>query len=306
MMASDTNLDIRMLRSSSDWIIAGALACVIAVLALGSHDVAISHLGVPYPDEGGVPNWAKYLGQVVRLATMVYVCHLARWRLDRMGIAKAAFTFGVLVILLQETFRVIVVDNIVSDGWVDHRWIALLMTRLPSALSSFYSGAVAVLIARTLRRRSIWAVIITVLVVAAIGFCALLPMLKGAAGWIDAALHLAEAPEVHKPPYGFYVYKYIYSTFIEPTIACFVLVYLLWPSLNGSTPQRAASFVVLMLLMRGRIIATALFSFWIKASWPLAFAAEGQFFVETLVMAALSAIAWARLSKPAAGPNSVR
>jgi len=76
--------------------------------------------------------------------------------------------------------------------------------------------------------------------------------------------------------------------------------------LKGSTPQRAAFFVVLMLLMRGRIIATALFSFWIKAPWPLAFAAEGQFFVETLVMATLSAIAWARLSKPAARPDLIR
>ena len=209
MMAPDTDLGIRILRSPSDWIIAGALACVIAVLALGSHDVAISHLGVPYTDEGGVPDWAKYLGQVVRLATMIYVCHLASWRLDRMGVLKAAVTFGVLVILLQETFRVIVVDNIVSDGWVDHRWISLLMTRLPNALLSFYTGAVAMIISRTLRRRPMWAVVMTVLIAAAIGFFAVLPTLKGAAGWIDAALHLAEAPEVHKPPYGFYVYKYI-------------------------------------------------------------------------------------------------
>ena len=305
-MAFNTDLDVRSLRSPTEWIIAGALACVIAVLALGAHDMAIAHLGIAYPDEGIVPDWARYLGQVVRLTTMVYVCHLASWRLDRMSAVKAAITLGFLVVLLQETIRVIVVDNVVSDGWVDRRWIFLLMTRLPSAFLSFYSGAAAVVISRTLRRRPIWLAIMTVLIAAAIGLFALLPALRGLASLIDAALHLAEPPEVHQPPYGVYVYKYIYSTFIEPTIACFILVYLIWPRLKGSTPQRTTSFVVLMLLIRGRVIATGLFSFWIKAPWPMAFAAEGQFFVETLIMAALTGIVWAGLSRPAATPSTSR
>ncbi|UAK25833.1 hypothetical protein [Sphingomonas nostoxanthinifaciens] len=298
-MASNYHTDVRLLRSPADWLIAGVLACIIAVLALGAHDVAISHLGIIYPDESGVPNWAKYLGQIVRLATMVYVSHLARWRLDQMSPVKAAIALGLLVVFLQETVRIIVVDNIVSDGWIDRRWIYLLMTRLPNAMLSFCSGAAAVTISRTLRHRPIWAVIIVVPIVAAIGLFALLPALKGVAGWIDATLHLAEPPEVYQPPYGFYVYKYIYGTFVEPTIACFVLAYLAWPGLNGTPLRRTAAFVALILLMRGRVVATALFSVWIKAPLPMAIAAEGQFFVETLVMATLTAAVWAHLSRPA-------
>jgi hypothetical protein len=32
---------------------------VTAFLALGSHDLAIAHLGIPYPNDGDVPAWAR-------------------------------------------------------------------------------------------------------------------------------------------------------------------------------------------------------------------------------------------------------
>ena len=107
-------------------------------------------------------------------------------------------------------------------------------------------------------------------------------------------------------PYGIYVYKDIYGMFIEPTISSFILIYLMWPALGGSKPRRIALFVVIMMLMRGRIVATGLFSFWIKDSWALAFAAEGQFFVETLILATLTGLTWAAITPNATTYGSDR
>lgn len=269
---------------------------ITAFLALGSHDLAIAHLGIPYPSDGDVPPWARFLGQVVRLGAMVYVCRLARWYLDKRSTVLAATIFGLLIVLLQETLRVIVVDNIVSDGWIDLRWVHLLMNRLPNALLSFYSGAIAVVIARKIGSDRHVRLLIAIAVASAIGYFGLLPALTAVSNLITAALQLTEVPEVHTMPYGIYVYKYIYGMFIEPTISSFVLIYLLWPALNGSKPRRIAIFVFLMLLMRGRVIATGVFSFWIKDSWALAFAAEGQFFIETLILAALTGLTWAAIT----------
>lgn len=268
---------------------------VTAFLALGSHDLAIAHLGIPYPNDGEVPAWARYVGQVVRLGAMVYTCHLARWYLDERSTPLAAAIFGLLIILLQETFRVIVVDNVVSDGWVDLRWVYLLMTRLPNALLSFYMGAIAVIIARKVDPMRPMSILLAVLISSAIGHFGLLPFLTACANAVGAALQLTAPPEVHQMPYGIYVYKYIYGMFIEPTIASFVLVYLMWPSLPGSKIRRITLFVLLVLLMRGRVVATGLFSFWIKDSAAMAFAAEGQFFVETFVLAALTGLTWAAI-----------
>ncbi|WP_260596778.1 hypothetical protein [Sphingomonas endolithica] len=273
---------------------------ITAFLALGSHDLAIAHLGIPYPNDGDAPPWARYVGQVVRLGAMVYVCRLASWYLDRHNIYFAAAFFGLLVVLLQETLRVIVVDNIVSDGWVDLRWVYLLMTRLPNALLSFYSGAIAVVIARKVGSDRPVAMLLAVVLASAIGYFGLLPVLKFIADLVTAMMHLTETPEVHTMPYGIYVYKYIYGMFIEPTISSFIIIYLLWPVLKGSKFRRVALFVLLMLLMRGRIVATGLFSFWIKDSWWLAFAAEGQFLVETFVLAALTGVTWAVITPKAA------
>ncbi len=74
---------------------------ITAFLALGSHDLAIAHLGIPYPSDGDVPPWARFLGQVVRLGAMVYVCRLARWYLDKRSTVLAATIFG---LLLADTF----------------------------------------------------------------------------------------------------------------------------------------------------------------------------------------------------------
>jgi hypothetical protein len=269
---------------------------VTAFLALGSHDLAIAHLGIPYPNDGDVPAWARYIGQVVRLGAMVYVCRRASWYLNRRSTMLAATIFGLLIVLLQETLRVIVVDNIVSDGWIDLRWVYLLMTRLPNALLSFYSGAIAAIIARKIGSDRLVPLLTAIAVVSAIGYFGLLPALKAIADMITATLQLTAAPEVHTMPYGIYVYKYIYAMFIEPTISSFILIYLMWPALDGPKHRRIALFVCLMLLMRGRIVATGLFSFWIKDSGVRAFAAEGQFFVETLILAALTGLTWAAIT----------
>jgi len=274
---------------------------ITAFLGLGSHDLAIAHLGIPYPNDGDVPTWARYVGQVVRLAAMVYACHLAGWYLDKRNTVLAAAIFGLLIVFLQETVRVIVVDNIVSDGWIDLRWVYLLMTRLPNTLLAFYSGAIAVIIARKIGSHRPVLLLAAVVVGSAIGYFGLLPMLVSIAGLVTSGLQLTEAPEVHTMPYGIYVYKYIYGMFIEPTIASFVLIYLMWPSLDGSKARRIVAFIVIMLLMRGRVVATGLFSFWIDDTWAMAFAAEGQFFVETFVLAALTGLTWAAITPTAIG-----
>jgi hypothetical protein len=226
----------------------------------------------------------------------VYACRLASWYLNKRSTLFAAAIFGLLIVFLQETLRVIVVDNVVSDGWIGLRWVYLLMTRLPNALLSFYSGAIAVVIARKVGSDRPVSLLLAVVIASAIGYFGLLPMLKSIASLITTTLHLSEAPEVHTMPYGIYVYKYIYGMFIEPTISSFILIYLLWPTFGGSKPRRVALFVMLMLLMRGRVVATGLFSFWIKDDWALAFAAEGQFFVETFVLAALTGLTWAAIT----------
>jgi hypothetical protein len=89
------------------------------------------------------------------------------------------------------------------------------------------------------------------------------------------------------------VYRVIYGMLIEPTIAAFVLVSIVWPHLVGSTARRIASFVGLILPIRSRVVMESLFSFWVPKRLGAAYLSESQFFFESLVLALLSIATWA-------------
>lgn len=284
--------------SMPQWLALAVAACVIAFLSLGAHDLAIAHLGIPYPDEGPIPAWAKFFGQFVRIAAMVAFCRLAGWYLDRRSAAAAALLVGMIVVCLHETFRVITIDNVMVEGWIAHRWIYMLMQRLPTACLNFYWGVVAALVARRLAGKHL-PQFAAVLAATALGYVAVKPGADAIATAIVHALALAQPPELYQLPYNFYVYKFLYITFIEPTIAMVLIAWLAWPGLSGSPARRIATLAGLTLLMRGRVIGTFLFCFWIPQAPAMAVAAEGQFFAETLILAVLTGIVWHLLIRKA-------
>jgi hypothetical protein len=273
------------------WTILIVCAWMIAILSLGAHDLAIAHLGIPFPDEAAVPAWAKLTGQFVRIAATVYFCHLASWYLDRRSALAAALLVGVIVVLLHETLRVITVDNVLVEGWIDGRWMYMTLQRLPAAGLNFFWGVSAVLIARRFSGKRLL-LATAVLAATALGYFVVRPAISGGVDVVVHAFKLAESPELYQMPYNFYVYQFIYGTFIEPTIAMFLIAWLAWPGLRGLPARRIAILAAFTLLMRGRVIGTFLFCFWIEQPLGMAIAAEGQFFAETLVLAVLTALVW--------------
>lgn len=278
--------------STVDGILLIAAACVIAFLSLGAHDLAIAHLGIPYPEEGAVPRWAKLIGLSLRIAAAVYFCRLASWYLDRQPAVAAAVLMGAIVVFFHETFRVIVIDNVLVEGWVDHRWVYMIAQRLPGACLNFFWGAAAAMIARRMAGKPILLVAAAVLLVATVGYVVLVPGIAEAGNRVVHAMVLTEPPELYQMPYTLYIYTYIYGGFIEPAIAMFVMVWLAWPGLEGSSTRRIAIMAAITLMMRGRVIATFMYCFWLKLPLATAMAAEGQFFVETLVQVACTGAVW--------------
>lgn len=282
--------------SITDWIFLGVALLATTFLALGAHDLAIAHLGVPYPHDEAVPGWARYFGQTVRIGSIVLLCHLAAGSLKSRSTAVAALIVGVTIAMLYEAVRVVIITMVVVDGFVGQRWLPVLLDTAPSAIVNFLNGVAALLIARHLidgrDRAKTWAVAVAVLVVAAVGLLVLPPILKDAADGMKASLHLSDPSEVYHMPYNLYVYRFIYGLFVEPALATFILAYLVWPALPRGVGKRLAAFALLLLFVRGRVVGTALFSLWIPQPAPVAFASEGQFFLETLIMALLTGVAW--------------
>lgn len=283
-----------------DWLLLAVALPLIAILSQGAHDLAINRLGIPYPFDTAVPVWAKYVGQVTRFTAAVLFCRHAAWWLDRRSPAVAAIVTGALIAAASESLRRIVMDWVVVDGTRGLNWLPVLAAQLPKLLMAFYEGAVALLIARTMKGTGRLAVSIGA--ASALGYFVLLPALQGGMDAIVTRMGAPDPVPLYLPPYGWYVRSYIYVTFLEPVFAVSIMAALLWPSLERRTGRPIGWFVLFLLLLEGRIASFFLFSFWIAQPFPLSFLAEGQFFAETFILAALTGLLWRSISKRGAYP----
>ena len=265
------------------WLFLLASVCVIAPLSLFVHDYMLEALKVPYPKTPGLPGSIKFLDELVRLFALVLLCRLSRPQLQGLSRIQAAFVAGLLLVMLSETFRVFVIESAILGNWV---YAALDIA--PRALSLLAGGCtVAWIELGDYKRRN---VAIAVLLIAALEVFALHPALDALGTTLKTGL--SEPTPLYTDPYPFEMNLVIYATFVEPTIAAFVIVSGVWSALGDRTPRRILVFAALLLLVRGRFFALFVESFWVRQPLPTAFLAESQFFLETLVLGLLVALAW--------------
>jgi hypothetical protein len=257
--------------------------CLIAPISLFVHDFMLETLKVPYPTTVGLPNSVRFLNDLVRLFAFGAICRLSRPKLEGVPRTTAAFAAGLLVIMLNEVFRVFLIE-----GAIVGNWLYSLLDIAPRALSWLAcGGAVAWFGLGDKKHRK---VALAIIVLAALEVFAIHPALDSICASLKNSV--SEPAPLYTDPYPFKINVLIYATFIEPTIAAFVIASFCWPALGDRPLRRILAFAVLLLLLRGRFIGLLVESFWVKQPLPTALLAESQFFLETLVLGLLVGIAW--------------
>jgi len=102
--------------------------------------------------------------------------------------------------------------------------------------------------------------------------------------------NLPDPVPLYTDPYPFRTNLIIYATFVEPTLAAFAIVSVCWPALGHGTLRRISVFAALLLLVRGRFFALLVESFWVRQKLPVAFLAESQFSLETMLLGVFVAL----------------
>jgi hypothetical protein len=179
--------------------------------------------------------------------------------------------------------RVLAIETaIVGNGWYAVFDIA------PRALCSFAGGFAAAWFG--LGKQKPGNVALAMILVAALVVFAIHPALDIVFALLKKGL--VEPMPLYTDPYPLKINLLIYVTFIEPTLATFIMAAFCWPALGGSLFHRVVAFAALLLLARGRLIQFCVESFWVQQPLSKAFLAEGQFFLETLTLGMLVAFAW--------------
>ena len=270
-------------RRTLRWLLLGLAIGVIAPASLFIHDYMLETMKVPYPRFVGVPDWVKFVNEVVRLFALAALCRLARPRLRGFSKVTAVLGAGLFMVMLYETIRVWLIEGAITGSLVFSAY-----SRGSLALCLFLGGAaVAWIMLSDLKRE--YTVGLIVGIAALLAFAIFPPLdrffasLKDGMPWIK---------DHYSDPYPFKINVIIYVAFLEPTIAAFVAAWLCWPALQGGLLRRTLTFATLLLLVRSRFVQLLLQSYWIQLPHLTAMYAVSQFFLETFVLAALSALAW--------------
>jgi hypothetical protein len=258
-------------------------ACVIAPASLFVHDYMLTALNVPYPKEMGLPIWASVFGVAVRLAGLVALGGFALPILKRGPHWLVACAIGVIILMLNETLRVIIVETTIVGSWP-----YAIMDGAPKAIATFLEVSI---VAWAFVRGTRWPLLMLIIaLVAIVGVVFVSPWLNTHFGnWRAAFGDIRKRYSVPYPPKVMFV---IYATFLEATIAAFVIAASCWERLSGGMLRRIATFTLLLLLVRGRVVSLLLFSFWVRQPLPMAFLAESQFFLETMTLGLLVGTTW--------------
>lgn len=271
---------------------------IISPIALGVHSYMLDVLLIPFPQRSGVPVWATCLNIAGSTIAYLFFCHFAQTRLSRRHVWRI-LTVVLIYCGLRATLRLFFINSYLTGAWAYQS-----LTSLDRVIEfTFIVGMIVTAspVLRSAKARIAGGLVIALLVTALVR-----PGLELAFTPMFHAIASLNYPEFRLPPYTLQDNLVIYGTYLETTLACFAIAYLVWPSLATNPGARLAQFATLIMFMKQSIVPTLLFSFHEPLPWPQAVLSEAQFALETLTLALLTGLAWPFVyrSAPACGTAS--
>ncbi len=273
-------------RSPAYWLTIVAGAVVTNIVSLSVHVGMLQGLGVPFPDRSGVSPAAALLNAALAVLALLTSYDLARVRLAGRPFWQRALIVAALFAGLKELLRGSLMDAVVTTGWT---FSAAQM--LSSTVYSVVLGAVVVGVTPRLQR--LWLRAIAAIVITALMMFAVRPLADALFAPLLASLAHLKHADVYPFPYGWHVLSWAYLTYFEPVIASIIIAALVWPALAGSALRRSLKTAALIVLIKGALLPTFVFSLWNRAGVGAGMLSESQFLFEAILLGLLAAGTWA-------------
>jgi hypothetical protein len=255
------------------------------LVSLSIHVVMLQVLGIPFPEFGGVKSWAAFLNTTLAVLSVGIFYDFARPRLARFSKPIIYLVVFLLYVMLKETFRGMLMNGVVTGDWLYD-----IIAGLPSLISGFVLTSLVVLIMPRLSTKRMK--LVGAPAIAALMMFGIKPLL----GIVFASALKTAAPldhaDLYSFPYGWHVLVPAYISYAEPVIACTLVGALIWQCLSTNTAVRFSQFILLVLLMRGMLLPTLIYSFYSKMPVASAMLSQSQFLFETIALAALTGLTW--------------
>ena len=193
---------------------------------------------------------------------------------------------GVLLVMLNETLRVIFIVGVITTAWT-YTFVDIGQ----GAFAPFLLGVLAAWVVPRTKRW--WQQAVAAVLIAAVVFFGFRPLVAAAFKPLLAAMaHLNHAPIYASTSWQLNTAACV--GIVEPTLASFVMVALVWPQLSGRLFWRAWQFALLLALIRRVFLSAFYYPFFAPATLnaPMAMLSAGQFTLEWLTLGFLTALTW--------------
>ena len=262
-------------------------------LALSVHSFMLETLNLPYPDKFPRFGPHAFVNSACITLGLVYLHNL--WFRGKTKTWPIRFiTLFITYAMLREIlFRLPIMDGVCTTAWVFS-----VLENIWRLVNAFILCALVVLFSprlTTLPRK----ILASLILAAIVSFLTEPAVDRLSSNMLDHFSSLSHA-DVYTVPYGWNVQIPAYLTFVEPAIACFVIIYNVWNKLSSRPWIRSLQFIVLIMAIRGVLLSPFINVFYAGRPPLTAIASTGQFSLEGLTLAALTVATfiWARQRAP--------
>lgn len=271
-----------------DWTRAVAGCALSCIASLSVHVLMLQVAHVPYPSGYPTSGWPIYCGLTLCAFAMLWFCQLATDRLAALPFRVCILFVAAVAAMLREATRVTILDGVVTTAW---RYS--FVSGLPRFFVPLFLACLCVPTSRYLRRLP--ARVAGALVIGGLACYAFLPALAYVLKHVLDSMSYLSHDEIYKVPYGWQVEIPAYITFLEPTVAAFLLAAFTLDRFSSKLSLSTFQFTLLVMSFNTSLIRPLLYLSFSPFPVPLALLSMSQFFFEWVILSFGIVLTW-RLS----------
>lgn len=256
------------------------------VISLSVHAVILQEMNVPFPDLSVITTPYKFVIRIFSVFGLLFFWQLADKKVNGSFAKKWVTLFLIDAMLTESLFR-----GPFMDGYCTNSINYMLINNVPKLIAIAITCGLVVFTAPRLNK-----VLFKFLAAAAIAavFMFITNPLIGAA-WkpvMDKIAYMAPTGEWCKLPYGPDVLIPAYISFIEPVLACMAMAILILSQLSKVLWLKYLLFALIVLSVNYQLLMPIFYTLLHKGAFKANLASEGQFALETIVLAITTAFTW--------------
>lgn len=256
------------------------------VLSLSVHVLMLQEMNVPFPDLSVITTPYKFVIRIFSVFGLLFFWQLADKKVNGSFVKKWAILFLIDAMLTESLFRAPFMD-----GYCTNSIGFMMISNVPKLLAIAITCGLVVFIAPRLNKLLFQ--FLAAAAIAAVFMFITNPLISMA--WkplMEKISYLAPTGEWCKLPYGPDVLIPAYVSFIEPVLACMAMAILVLNQLSSVKWLRLLLFVLLVVTVDYQLLMPLFYVVLHKGSFLTNLASEGQFALETIVLAITTGFTW--------------